>query len=168
MPALPYPKYGIRELYLFPYYDTRERFQAETGIEPPPFDPTRPPKHWFDPNAAQSTKRTVIYENALAMSEDGHVLKGEDGRPMLDSLGLKKEHAATVNIPIKKVANEPGADVPAVPVPLRPLDPDEELAFEPFGGVVVLNKKLMAEFVTFGKYDRDLLVAIARKLNVNV
>jgi len=167
MPALPFPKYGIRELYLFPYFDTREKYQQETGLEPPPFDDMRPPQYWFDPKASQSTKRTIVYENTLATSEDGHVLKGEDGRPMLDALAIRKEHAATVNIPLKLVANEPGAAVPAVPVPLRPLEEDEELAFDVVAGVVVHNRKLMSEFVAYGKYDRDLLLAIARKLNVN-
>lgn len=104
MPALPFPKYGVRELYLYPYYDTRERFQAETGIEPPPFDPAKPPKYWFDPEAAQSPKRSILYENVLAFSEQGHVLAGPDGRPMLEPLLLRKEEAANVNIPLKQVA----------------------------------------------------------------
>lgn len=167
MPALPFPKYGIRELYLYPYYDTRERFQAETGMEPPPFNPDKPPKYWFDPEAAHSQKRSILYENVLAISEQGHVLKGEDGRPLLEPLLLKKDEAASVNIPLKLVANEPGAAVPAVPVPLRALHEDEELAFDAFAGVVVINKKLMAEPVEYGKFDRDLLIAIGRKLNVN-
>jgi len=167
MPALPFPKYGIRELYLFPYYDTRERYQAETGMEPPPFNPEKPPKYWFDPEAAHSEKRSILYERVLALSEDGHVLKGSDGRPMIEPLLLKKDEAATVNIPLKLVANEPGTNQPAIPVPLRALDPDEELAFDPFAGPVVINKKLMPDGVVFSKFDRDLLLAIARKLNVN-
>lgn len=168
MPALPFAKYGISELFLYPHYDTREKYRAETGMEPPPFDPSRPPKQWFDPKAAQSTKRTVVYENVLAVDERGHALPGADGRPMLEAMVLRKEEAATVNIPLKLVANEPGTDALPVPVPLRALYEDEELAYDQFAGVVVLNKKLMAEFVVYGKYDRDLLMAIARKLNVNV
>jgi hypothetical protein len=167
MPALPFPKYGIRELYLFPYYDTRERFLAETGVEPPPFNPDKPPKYWFDPEAAHSQKRSILYESVLALNERGLVLKGEDGRPMLEPLLLKKEEAASVNIPLKEVANEPGSFEPAVPVPLRALHGDEELAFDPFAGVVVINRKLMPEPVEFSKFDRDLLIAIGRKLNVN-
>lgn len=168
MPALPFPEYGIRELYLFPYYETRERFQKETGIEPPPFDPTRPPKYWFDPQAASSTKRNVIYDSVIAQNELGNPIRDEEGRPVLEALLLKREHAATVNIPPKKGGNEPGAEVPSVPVPLRPLHEDEELAFDPWGGVRVRNKKLWVEPVSYGKYDRDLLMAIARKLNVNL
>ncbi len=168
MPALPFPKYGIRELYLFPQYDTREKYKAETGMEPPPFDDTRAPKSWFDPKAAQSTKRTVVYENVLALNEIGHVLPGEDGRPMLEALVLKKEEAATVNIPLKLVANEPGASELPVPVPLRALYEDEELAYDHLAGIVVLNKNMISEVIDYGKYDRDLLMAIARKLNVNL
>ncbi len=168
MSALPFPEYGIRELYLFPYYETRESFRQETGIEPPPFDESRPPQYWFDPQAASSAKRNVVYDNVLALNEIGNPIRDEEGRPVLEVLLLKKEHAAAVNIPRKEVANEPGTSVPSVPVPLRPLAADESLAFDPWGNVVVRNMKLWAAPVAYGKYDRDMLMAIARKLNVNL
>lgn len=168
VPALPYPKYSLEKLYLFPYYQTREDYQRATGQEPPPWDPNRAPKHWFDPNAAQSARRSVIYENVLALSDTGSPLVSPDGKPMLDVLVLSKEEAATVNIP-PLGTNVPGADRPEIPCPLRALDPDEELFFD-FGGVVaVKNRKLFSQLETgFTADDRALLRAIAEKLGVKI
>ncbi len=70
MAALPQPKYGLNQLYLYPVYQTRAEYQAATGQEPPPFDPTRPSQHWFDPEAAKSSKRVIVYERALAIDEN--------------------------------------------------------------------------------------------------
>ena len=167
MPALPYPKYSLDKLYLFPYYQTREDYRRATGQEPPPWDPNRPPKYWFDPNARQSTRRNVVYDHVIATSESGKPLMGPDGKPMLDFLVLPKEEAATVNIPPKDVSNVPGADKPEVPCPLRPLEPGEELFFD-FGGIVaVKNTELYPQLeVGFTAQDRALLRAIARKLGV--
>lgn len=167
MPALPYPKYSLDKLYLFPYYQTRQDYRRAVGEEPPAWDPQRPPKYWFDPNARQSTRRNVVYDNVLAVSESGSPLVGPDGKPMLDLLVLSKEEAATVNIPPKEVSNVPGADRPEVPCPLRALDPDEELFFD-FGGIVaVKNRKLYPQLeVGFTSEDRALLQAIAKKLGL--
>jgi len=169
VPALPYPKYGLSNLYLFPYYQTREDYERAVGQAPPPWDPNRPPKYWFDPNARQSTRRNVVYDFVIATSESGTPLVGSDGKPMLDLLVLPKEEAATVNIPPKDVANVPGADRPEVPCPLRALEPDEELFFD-FGGIVaVKNKNLYPSLeVGFTAEDRALLRAIAAKLGVSL
>jgi len=167
VPALPYPKYSLDKLYLFPYYQTREDYRRATGQEPPPWDPNRPPKYWFDPNARLSTRRNVVYDCVIATSESGKPLMGPDGKPMLDFLVLTKEEAATVNIPPKDVSNVPGADKPEVPCPLRPLEPGEELFFD-FGGIVaVKNTELYPQLeVGFTAQDRALLRAIAQKLGV--
>jgi hypothetical protein len=167
VPVLPFPKYGIENLYLFPVYQTTEAYKEAVGQEPPPWNPQRPPKAWFDPEAKDATRRNIVYDNVIAMSESGHPLVGPDGKPMLDVLLLKKEDAATVNIPPKGLGttNTPGADTPAVPVPLRPLDPNEELFFD-FGGVVaVKNRALFPQLeVGFTLEDRLLLQRIAAKI----
>lgn len=167
MPALPYPKYSLSHLYLFPYYQTREDYRRAVGQDPPEWDSNRPPKYWFDPNARQSARRNVVYDLVLATAENGSPLIGPDGKPMLDLLVLSKEEAATVNIPRKDVSNVPGADRPEVPCPLRPLEPDEELFFD-FGGVVaVKNRALYGQLeVGFNAEDRALLRAIAQKLGI--
>ena len=170
MPALNTPKYGIETLYLFPYYQTREAFEQATGQICPPWNPYRPPKSWFDPKAKDSIKRSIVYDHVIATSLSGVPLITPDGYPMLDSLVLNRDEAATLNIPPKGygISNVPGADQPEVPVPLRPLETDEELFFD-FGGIVaVRNVKLFpkAEVGGFTEQDRQVLRAIASKLSV--
>ena len=169
MPALNLPKYGLENLYLFPYYHTREAYQQATGQEPPPFTAARPPKFWFDPKAKDSPKRTVVYDQVVPLDERGVALATPDGKPMLDLLVLNKDEAATVNIPPLGVpyTNVPGAEVPAVPVPLRPLAPGEELMFD-FGGVVVVKNTALYPSIEVGfmAADREMLRAIAKKLGV--
>jgi len=114
--SLPYPKYGLKSLYLFPYHQTREDYERATGSVCPPFDSARAPKNWLDPSAAKSTKRNVAYQFALVTADNGTAIPGPDGKPQLDVLVLKKEEAATVNIP-PNATNVPGADVPEVPCP---------------------------------------------------
>ncbi len=167
MAALPIPKYGLDKLYLFPHYQTREQYRLATGSEPPVFDETRPPQGWFDPSLAQSTKRTVIYENVLAMDEKGNPKLNAEGKPYFEPLMMLRSEAMSVNIPPKVAANEPGTRTPEVPVPVRALDPDEELIVDFGGAVYVRNKTLNTELpVNFSNQDRELLKAIARKLNV--
>ena len=166
MPALPYPKYGLKSLYLFPYYQTREDYRQATGQEPPPWDPNRPPKYWRDPSALSSPRRNVIYDYVLATGPTGTPVAGLDGKPVLDLLVLRKEDAATVNLP-PLATNVPGADVPEVPCPLRPLEPEEELFFDIGGVVTVKNVTLYAALeVGFTAQDRLLLRGIARKLGL--
>lgn len=169
MAALPIPKYGLDKLYLFPYFQTREQYRLAVGQEPPPFDENRPPQGWYDPQMAQSSKRTVIYENVLAINEKGQPRRDADGNPFFEPLMMLRTEAATVNIPPKRSANEPGTGVPEVPPPVRELDADEELIID-FGGIVtVRNKKLNTEIpVNFSAQDREILRAIARKLNVSL
>lgn len=166
MPALPYPKYGLEKLYLFPAYQSREAYLRATGKEPPPWDPQRQPKGWFDPKAQESARRSVVYDHALAVAENGAPLLGPDGKPFLDLLVLPKGEAATVNLP-PYGTNVPGADAPLVPVPCRALDPDEELFFDLGGVATVRNLKLYPrDEQGFTPRDRALLRAMAKKLGV--
>jgi hypothetical protein len=168
VPALPYPKYGIKSLYLFDYYQSREDYRQATGQEPPAWDPMRPPKYWLDPGAAASPRRTLVYDFVVATGPEGSPLAGPDGKPLLDILTLRKELAATVNIP-PQATNVPGADVPEVPCPLRALEPDEELFFD-FGGVVMVKNVTLYQAleVGFTARDRALLKGVARKLGLEV
>ena len=169
MPALPYPNYSITNLYLFPTYATREDYQKATGQEPPPWNPYRQPKCWFDPNARQRTSRRIVYEHALATNDNGVPLFDSQGRPQLDALVLDREEAATVNIPPRGygMTNVPGADVPEVPAPMRALEPNEEL-FRDFAGIIMVkNTDLYPKSEAgFGDDDRGLLRKIAEKLGV--
>ena len=170
MPALPYPKYSITNLYLFPAYGTREDYEKATGQEAPEWNPYRQPKSWFDPDARKSTSRRIVYEYALATSPDSGVpLFDSQGRPQLDALVLDRDEAATVNIPPKGLGmtNVPGADAPEVPVPMRALEPNEELYRDWAGIIMVKNKDYFPEpEAGFGEEDRRLLKNIAAKLGV--
>lgn len=166
MPALPYPTYSLDKLYLFPLFQTREEYTRATGKEAPAFDPQRPPKYWFDPAAENSLKRNVVYSTVVSYAENGGLLLDENGKPQTEAMLLLKSEAASVNIPPLET-NVPGASVPCVPVPLRPLDEQEELVLG-FGGIVLVRNKAIAEDTAegFTASDRALLQAIARRLNV--
>ena len=170
MPISQKSQYGLEDLYLFPYYQTREAYLIATGHEPPAWDPKSPPKAWEDPKALQAQRRNVIYDFVVSYAKNGSPLVGDDFKPSLDLLVLTKEEAATVNIPPKgpTVSNVPGADVPEIPPPLRALHANEEL-FMPFPGVVaVRNKDLQPLEYGFNRNDRALLQDIARKLGISV
>jgi hypothetical protein len=163
LPALPFPKYSISNLFLFPVFGTREEYQRATGQEAPAWNPYRRPKYWFDPAARDSRTRRIVYTQALAEPP----IAGPDGKPMLDALVLDRDEAATVNIPPKGpgTTNTPGAGEPEIPCPMRPLEPNEELAFDFAGTIVVRNKDLYQSLeVGFTQNDREMLKSIARKL----
>ena len=164
MARLPYPIYGLENLYLFRRYQTRADYQKATGQEPPPFNPNRRPKYWFDPTAKDSSRRNVVYDNTLVVSEFGKPIPGPDGKPMLDLLTLPKMEAATVNIP-PEGTNIEGTDKYEELLPLRDLEPGEELFFQ-FGGLVAVKNVELFDALKegFTPADRALIQAIARKV----
>ena len=168
MPALPRAQYGLEELHLFPYYQTREDYRAKTGHDAPPWNPNRPPKAWEDLKANDSARRNVVYDSVIAYAKNGAPLVDANEKPMLDVLVLTKEEAASVNIPPKgpTVSNIAGADVPEIPPPLRALQPTEELFMPFFGVVAVRNRDFMPLEPGFNQNDRSLLKAIAQKLGI--
>lgn len=169
MTTLPYPTYGISNLYLFPVYQTREAYRQATGLEAPPYDPNRPLKSWFDPKAMDNPRRKIIYENVIAYAENGAPLVGPDGKPLLEPLVIDKDFAAVVNIPFKApgVPDQPTTGL-EIPAPLRAVEETEELFFQFGGTVAVKNKAAFAELEVggFSVSDRRLLLAMADKLGV--
>ncbi len=168
LPALPKAQYGLEELYLFPYYQTREDYNRRTGHEPPPWNPNRAPKAWEDPKALESNRRNVIYDYVVAYAKNGAPLVDAHEKPMFDLLVMTKDEAATVNIAPKgpTVANVAGADVPEIPPPLRALEASEELFMPFFSVVAIRNKDFQPLEPGFNRNDRALLQSIARKLEV--
>lgn len=157
----------LSSLYLFPVFQTREDFARVMGTAAPPFNPARPVKSWFDAEARKSSRRSVVYDNAIAMADSGRPLADENGHPYLEPLLLDREFAATVNIPVKdfsgRIQETPTIGF-EVPVPCRELAPGESLFFAIGGAVMVTDGEDTSEF--FGPKDRALLVAIAQKLGV--
>lgn len=75
--------YGVGELYLFKTY-TRDSYMNEFGVQPPPFNPNKPAKTWFDKTVTTATKDYWTVDlNKLEFIK----------------LVLSKEDAATVNLP---------------------------------------------------------------------
>ncbi len=158
--------YGIGALHLFRVFQTREDFQRMTGEVAPPYDPGRPPKFWYDPQARASTRRTVAYDPVLATTESGLPLTGPDGKPMLDILLLSREEAASVNI-WHDQSGQSRPHLPSVPVPLRELQDNEELFFLMPQVVSVRDRNIEEDPGTFTVSDRKLLRAIAQKLDIS-
>lgn len=158
--------YPLDTLYVFDYFRTRKAFEDATGELCPPHDPEKPPKFWRDAAAASKPQRMQTY-NVLAVNQFGKPLL-DGAAPFTEPLPLLKSEAASVNIPPKVAANEPGAGLPEVPPPLRPLEADEELVIGWGGLAIVRNKKWAPalEGAGFTSADRDLLQAIARKVGL--
>ncbi|WP_031498474.1 hypothetical protein [Bryobacter aggregatus] len=161
--------FPINDLYLFPYFQTRDEYLKATGEEAPLWDSSKPVKCWFDPAARTTTKRTMLYDAALLYDKNGMVIADTKGVPQLDQLALLKEDAATVNIlPRERMVDYgPGSRLAPIPVPLRPLKDNEELTFT-FGNVVTVRiKDAYKDTVNaFTVADRQLLSKIAAKLGV--
>lgn len=161
--------YPINDLYVFPTFQTRDDYFKATGEEAPAWDPNRPVKCWFDPAARNSNKRTFLYDVVLMYDTNGMVLSDEKGTPQLEQLALLREEAARVNLlPREKMLDYgPGSKVAPIPVPMRPLNENEELVFT-FGGVVAVRRKdaYRDNVNAFTVKDRQLLEKIAQKLGV--
>lgn len=165
------PQYGVEALYRFALYQTREDYEKTAGAPAPAFDARRAPKYWADPEAAKSATRNVSYL-VLALGADGISPAADDsGRPFLEMMSLSKFEAAAVNIPPTGATREdfPEGPLPAVPVPLKPLLPSEQLVFG-FGGTPMIRGALwessQAGVSAFTPADRALLRAIAAKLGL--
>ena len=86
--------YGVDSLELFQTY-TRETYRAAFGSEAPPWDPSRPPKAWFDSTVFDATAQALTY---LVVARDS------DGRGILQPLTLSPAEAlAIVKIRLRQV-----------------------------------------------------------------
>lgn len=171
MAALPYPKYGIDKLYLFPYYPTPADYEKATGKPCPPWNPTLRQKHWEDPSAENTGDDFAVYPIVLAtdMKVTGVASRGPDGQPYTRKMVIPYEAAVTVNIPLFGSLPTDKATLPEYPCPMRPLESNEQLFFEPVMGTpAVKNTDLYVSPLenSFTSDDRALLRAIAKKLGV--
>lgn len=80
--------YGIGELALFRSY-TRESYRAAFDSEPPPYDPERPVKSWFD--STVDTSRPAHLVSYRVIVRDGNQWNFQD-------LTIPASEAATVNL----------------------------------------------------------------------
>jgi hypothetical protein len=81
--------YGIDSLALFKTY-TRESYRQAFGVEPPPWNPSRLTKTWFDSSVDTASVSPVSYK---AVARDA------GGNWTLQTFSLAAAEAATVNLP---------------------------------------------------------------------
>lgn len=159
----------IADIYMYRRFSTAEEYFATTGV-PVVWDPTKRPKYWFDPKAANAPRRNVVYDCVLAIADSGTIISDQAGNPMTEFLVLTKEEAGSVNIPPSGTHLAP--PLAECPVPLVPLGKDEVLVFGSLPGMVgrqvlVANRnEIDAGPEGFTKTDRALLRAIAARLGV--
>ena len=144
---------GLDTLYTFPVYQTRETYKHLTGMEAPPWDPSKPIKSWEDRQAPSSDEDGYVQYQVLALGPDKKSpAVGTHGRPYLRTMRILRSDAVRVNIPPKDFSHQtnrpdPGSLSPMasveVPVPCRDLLPDEEL-FVAWGGRAEVRKKTEA------------------------
>jgi hypothetical protein len=147
---------SYESLCLFPLFKDASDYRERIGIEPP-WTPTNPVKYWFDPNAAKSTKRTIVYPTCIT----GLII---DGQPEVDAAVYPRDRAASVNIP---PSNWNGSIIPAEPLPIRDLLPIEELYADSNGNILVRDKTMtLIDVATMVKNINDLLKRISNKLGV--
>jgi len=115
----------------FPLYQSATEYIEQRGT-PPPWNPRKLVKRWYDADAPHSVRRTVVYSDCVT----GLVIGGV---PEVDTCAFSREEAATVNIPPVGWAE---ATLGEVPLPIRPLLPNEELFVDMrFGGVIGVRDK---------------------------
>jgi len=92
VPAQPdLPQYGVGSLALFKTF-TRDSYLAAFGVQAPPFDPTKKPKHWFDTSVTGAPDDVVSYLRCMGVDQAGNP------KPF-KNFGITVADAETVNLP---------------------------------------------------------------------
>jgi hypothetical protein len=122
MPQL--PMLPLSAIFLFKHYATREEYFNEFGVWPKDFDITKNPKSWFDPKASTSTRKNIVYDAVIALSENGTPLMdpNDPNVPLIEDAAYLKAEAAEVNIPPKGSGGNPISQQPMLPEAQVPLD----------------------------------------------
>ncbi len=151
----------LNTLNLFPTYATREAFVFATGEPFPAYDPEKPAKYWYDPNAEFSNEDIIVYDRVF--------VKLLNDKPVWKRLFLTPAQAATVNIPPAGVPGDPSSPTGQgkfVPVPMRELEDDETIISTMGIPMVYTAAELEKREVGFSQADRERLKRIAVKLEV--
>lgn len=193
--------YSVKYLYQFTYFNTVEEAESyltqtsPTGkVTLPPYDASRPAKHWFDPSLYSftgivgpiGTKRQAIYPLAIDYADDGS-LRTDPDRPQFGGFDI----VATTPIAVQRsdfglnigpgafpAGSNPNSVGPQIAVPLKPLLSEERLVFDSFSSEAqVINTKLWAPWnpplpPPTGKggltsQEHRILFAIAQKLGID-
>lgn len=84
------PSYGVDVLNLSRRW-TRADYLKEFGVQPPPFDPSRPLQRWWDSSAAEDEPETQKPYSSW--------VRGLDGKPVYKSFTLPARLARVPNLP---------------------------------------------------------------------
>lgn len=160
----------------------RADYRRQTGQEPPPFDPNKPLKFWWDKDAYTDADGLpeIVYANNVMTKTDG-TWALRSGVPVTKPLVLAVEDAANVNLPPEDPSGSTvvPAGIKSIPCPFRDLLPDESLAvagaeagFLSGKVLVIRNNKKFAEAQAraaedsgrFTSDDRARLRAVADRL----
>lgn len=152
-----YSPYGLDYAYVYPYFATAADYTRLTGQSAPPYDPSKPPKHWLDPEAVGlPDDEQITYMTAFLGTTGG--IKMVNGAPALVRLNLMPSEAAVVNIP------GPGTFPDGVVKPIERMPPVELLPNEvlevqsgPLGGSQL---RIRRTDMTAPLTDRQMLEAI--------
>lgn len=158
--------FPLSSVYRFPYFQTREQYQSQSGLTPPAYDPTKRVKGWADPAPAM-IGNVVMYKSPVVDSS-GQVVE----QPFV----LSKAEAMAVNIP-PHAAGVPDAPVIGeVPPPTRDLKATEKyITVGPLQIIEVKDTSIPDPILDqpsaggggFTQTDRDLLGKIAKALGVS-
>ncbi len=130
----------MSNLYRFKRYRDREEYTQETGLDAPAYDPASPPKHWEDPSPGDLRKLYLNYK-VIEMNRNGKPLRlNVPDDPKVQIISLRPAEASRLNLPDKSVTGQLALP-PEVPVPIRDLEDDEELAFNNYSSFDVLIRK---------------------------
>jgi hypothetical protein len=116
------------EAKAFPVYATRAEYAAaHNGVEPPPFNDELPPKNWYDPAAATSSRPVMVYPNVLMEQDDGRLVE-EDGELVFAPISLPRAQAGSVNMLPESSGQPVGqSGLREIPCPYRALLPGEKM-----------------------------------------
>lgn len=156
--------YPAFRLNVFPYFATRETYEKFYLKKCPPYNPNLPIKKWVDETLLKPENQDefAIVENVLKQYKDGSFVQPF----VLSKIAIIRDQF-DVNIPSE---HDVVTITKEIPVPMKPLDPDEEL-FMYMGLPQVKNKNLYdkqnapAAGVYFNADDRAMLIDIQKKLS---
>lgn len=126
--------YSIGMLYLFTkIYNSSEAYQAATGYACPPVNFSMPQKNWWDSSLAGQDPNAPVQYTVAQLNKDGSW--------SIAIITLTVSQAMAINVPSGANSSDPALmawlQQPNIPIPIRPLLPNEQLVYNPFGCNVI-------------------------------
>ncbi|HSW65361.1 MAG TPA: hypothetical protein VLH56_18940 [Dissulfurispiraceae bacterium] len=140
----------------FPTYASAADYKARTGWLCPEFDPASPEKNWEDVEGGQTTEDMVVYTRIpVSLTPTGPVYK---------TRFLTPTQAGRVNL--RPAGHTIDTGLAPIQCPHRELRDDEVVLRKKDSLILIFEVWTSVELEARPKSDRDILVAIAKKLGV--